>query len=245
MSRVRVCGSRLFKRYLLDGSAETALARADWLSGNAVLTPGGVLARHGRLAEFAMIPGAPGRSVVDSQSRSIEPMLFRPIVRMHALRPGLPLPRFDPLAKIVPRLDNWTAAKLQGEMANALDVIDSFDCSNVVIHGDLHAGQFVIDETGSAWLLDLDDLSEGDPAADIGNFAAHLATRDESGRKNPNAFMSAWLHVVLLAYGQAGGRVSPALAAAYGQLALIRRALKFRERGKSDLLAALCGRRAD
>jgi hypothetical protein len=240
MSRVRSCGGRLFKRYLSEGPAEIALARADWLDGKGVLTPCGVLARHRRLAEFAMISGAPGHSVVDSQARRIKPSLFRPIVRLHALKPDLPLPRFDPLAKILPRLDQETSALLQSELAIALDVIDGFDHSNTVIHGDLHAGQFIIDEAESAWLLDLDDLSEGDPAADIGNFAAHLATRDESARRNPSASLTAWLDAVLLAYGQAGGRVSPALAAAYGKLALIRRALKFRERGQADLLAALC-----
>ncbi len=245
MSSVRVCGGRLFKRYLSHGPAETALARADWLDRNGVLTPGGVLARHGWLAAFAMISGAPGHSVVDRHACRIEPMLFRPIVSLHALRPGLPLPRFDPLAKILPRLDHETAELFQSEVANALDVIDGFDRSNMVVHGDLHAGQFMIDEAGSAWLLDLDDLSEGDPAADIGNFAAHLATRDESGRRNPNASLPAWLDAALLAYSEAGGRVAPALAAAYGRLALIRRALKFRERGQTDLPAALCGRRPD
>jgi hypothetical protein len=245
VSGVRVCGGRLFKRYLAEGPAETALARAEWLEENGVLTPGGVLARHGRLAEFAMISGAPGHSVVDSRARRIEPALFRPIVRLHSLRPGLPLQRFDALAKILPRLDHETAALLHGEMATALDVIDGLDRSNMVVHGDLHAGQFMIDEAGSAWLLDLDDLSEGDPAADIGNFAAHLATRDESGRRNPSASLPAWLDSVLLAYCEAGGVVTPALAAAYGRLALIRRALKLCERGQTDLLAALCGPRPD
>lgn len=241
MSRVRVCGFRVLKRYPSRAQADTALAHADWLGRHGVLTPGGVLARRGRLAQFPMISGKPGLSVVDFETRRIEPALLQPVVALHALTPALPLPRFDPLAKILPRLDDEAAALLQPAVAGALEVIDGFEHSNSVIHGDLHAGQLIVDTARLAWLLDLDDLSAGDPAADIGNFAAHLATRDKSGRMDPHASLSHWLQAALAAYGEAGGCVSPALAGAYGRLALIRRALKFREGGNPELLAALGG----
>jgi hypothetical protein len=240
MRRVRVCGGKVFKRYASRGTAEVALARADWLGQSGILTPCGSLALHGRLIAFAAISGQSGRTAVNNEVRRIEPSLLRPIVRLHALTPALALPRFDPLAKVLPRLDAWAAAQLQAEVARALEVIDSIELSSSVIHGDLHDGQFVFDETGEPWLLDLDDLSEGDPAADLGNFAAHLATRDDFGRSRPNDSLSLWLEAALAAYSEAGGRAKPPLVAAYGRLALIRRALKFRERGNPDLLAALC-----
>jgi Phosphotransferase enzyme family len=239
MSRVRVCGFRVFKYYPSREKADTALVRADWLGRHGVLTPGGVLARRGRMAQFPTISGKPGLSAVDSETRRIDPALLQPIVRLHALTPALPLPQFDPLAKIVPRLDDEADALLRQAVASALEVIDSFEQSNAVIHGDLHAGQLIIDETGLVWLLDLDDLSTGDPAADIGNFAAHLATRDKSGHMNPQASLLHWMQAALAAYGEAGGHVNPALASAYGTLSLIRRALKFRERGDPGLLTAL------
>jgi Phosphotransferase enzyme family len=240
VSRVRACGATLFKRYMSNDAAGIAVARADWLRGRGVLTPGGLLARHGRLAGFELVAGQPGHVAVDGAAYSIEPALFSPIVRIHALVPALPLPRFDPLAKILPRLDTKAAALLQREVAASLEVIDGFELSRSVLHGDLHPGQLIFDEAGDAWLLDLDDLSEGDPAADIGNFAAHLATREEAGKSRPRASLAVWLEAVLAAYRQAGGEARPSLAEAYGRLALIRRALKFRERGSLGLLTALC-----
>lgn len=238
MSRVRICGGGLLKRYTSNDAACSALARAEWLSRRGVRTPQGVMARHRRLIAFELISGVSGRAA--AAPRVIEPALFASIVRLHALTPGLPLPRFDPLAKIVPRLDPRAEALLQPEVSAALEAIDGFGLAGSALHGDLHAGQLILDAAGSAWLLDLDDMCLGDPAADIGNFAAHLATSAQEDRDNPRACLALRLEACLAAYRQAGGAARPALAEAYGRLALIRRALKFREKGDARLFDALC-----
>jgi aminoglycoside phosphotransferase len=55
-----------------------------------------------------------------------------------------------------------------------------------VVHGDLHEGQLVVDETGAiTGLLDVDDLGTGDPLDDVATLLGHLMFRasllDHSG----------------------------------------------------------------
>jgi Ser/Thr protein kinase RdoA (MazF antagonist) len=53
------------------------------------------------------------------------------------------------------------------------------------IHGDLHEGQLVVDDSEVAGLLDIDDVGEGDPLDDVGTLVGHLrfrATTSEDGR---------------------------------------------------------------
>jgi aminoglycoside phosphotransferase (APT) family kinase protein len=43
-----------------------------------------------------------------------------------------------------------------------------------VVHGDLYEAQVIVDPDGTLGLIDLDDLSVGDPAMDAANMCAHL-----------------------------------------------------------------------
>ena len=113
MSRVRLCGASVFKRHLSRRHAETAMMRAEIIGSQGILTPKGRLARHGRLIEFERISGLSGQSALIGHGRLIEAALLSPIVSLHA-HPYWPgLPRFDPLAKIIPRLDDRTAGLLK------------------------------------------------------------------------------------------------------------------------------------
>lgn len=50
------------------------------------------------------------------------------------------------------------------------------------IHGDFYAKQVLIGREEMIGLIDFDESTAGDPEADLGNFAAHLAWHVESGR---------------------------------------------------------------
>ncbi|MEZ5659925.1 MAG: phosphotransferase [Burkholderiaceae bacterium] len=165
------------------------------------------------------------------------------LAQLHRLAPAtMPdLPVFDPLLRIRPRLaargETWMSAVL----AAAGPPTGHRGDPGVVVHGDLHAGQFLLDDSGSLWLLDLDDLAHGSPESDLGNFAAHLATAaGVPGRGHREPF-EATLALVCDAYA----RQSPDVGidrcrlGAYARLALLRRALKLAERGDTELMTRL------
>jgi hypothetical protein len=52
---------------------------------------------------------------------------------------------------------------------------------NRVVHGDLYEAQVMVTEDFSLGLVDLDDVSVGDPAVDAGSFSAHLVALALSG----------------------------------------------------------------
>jgi aminoglycoside phosphotransferase (APT) family kinase protein len=110
------------------------------------------------------------------------------------------------------------------------------------VHGDFHAGQLIMDSAGRVWLLDLEDLATGAPESDLGNFAAHLATRPETRRGPIQQGFEHWLGHTLEAYRSIGGVGHSGLAHSHGRIALIRRALKLRERGDPSVLSELAGR---
>jgi len=176
------------------------------------------------------------RAAIDGAGPGRLAQLLKPLVRLHAMDAVAGLRDFDPLEKLVPRLVPGVRAALLPVVESALSEIGRAATRRRVIHGDFHAGQILLDGGGDAWLLDFDDMAVGDPAADIGNFCAHLATSDATSQAAPLAAMRHWLSVTFSAYGLAGGDANPALADAYGRIALVRRALKAHEKGNVDLL---------
>ncbi len=58
-------------------------------------------------------------------------------------------------------------------------------------HGDFHAGQIVLPEDGRIGILDLDRAALGDPAIDLGAFAAQLERDAATGRLTPELAASA------------------------------------------------------
>ncbi|MFQ5844188.1 MAG: aminoglycoside phosphotransferase family protein, partial [Planctomycetota bacterium] len=77
-----------------------------------------------------------------------------------------------------------------------------------VLHGDLHDKNVLV-RRGRVWLLDLDTLCAGDPAADVGNLAGHLILRALQGGRSAAA---AHPQIALLAaaYRAAGGTLCAA-----------------------------------
>ena len=156
--------------------------------------------------------------------------LIRAVSTLHAA--GVTgLDPFDPLTRIRPRLvggdapwmSDWIARHMPPPSAPGL------------VHGDFHAGQLIRDRQGAVWILDLDDLALGPPEADIGNFAAHLATRPETRRGHPIAGFGDWLGGIVAHYSGADHD----LADRYGRIALLRRGLKLAEAGDDTVLDAL------
>ena len=60
------------------------------------------------------------------------------------------------------------------------------------VHGDLHEGQLVVDDTTITGLLDIDDVGPGDPLDDVGALVAHLRFRAlTSGDQRIEAYATA------------------------------------------------------
>ena len=79
------------------------------------------------------------------------------------------------LETVVPEL-RARLQRLEAAFEAALPAVDAR--SGVVIHGDLHEGQLVIDEDGRiSGLLDIDDLGVGDPLDDLATLVAHTRFR--------------------------------------------------------------------
>lgn len=63
------------------------------------------------------------------------------------------------------------AGRLAARIGAALEATSA---PPALIHGDFYDDQLVADSDGRLWLVDLDELSVGDPALDLGAFLAHL-----------------------------------------------------------------------
>ena len=191
-----------------------------------------------RLARW-LAAGAGGRPDCDRDLT----VALRPLVRLHALRAAdLGLARFDPWSKVLPRLADGTAlpAVLREEARAVVADVRALarcveDPGEHVVHGDFHAGQLVFDDAEEAWLLDLDDLAAGHPEADLGNFAAHVATQPNRGESCTAAGFAEWAQRLAEACVAAGGaRPDRARLAAHGAAALLRRALKLWQRDADE-----------
>jgi Ser/Thr protein kinase RdoA (MazF antagonist) len=198
-------------------------------------TPPARLSRHGRLAAFERVEGEGGLAALLKNPQSALSLMMMETAKLHQLKLTIDLAPYQPLRLIVPRLKPQHEAVFGRYIADALAAIDRLAPRNVTLHGDLHAGQFIIDGSRNAWLLDFDDLAQGPAEADIGNFAAHLATSPAFGERPPLEGMRSWLHDASKAYPAHGEALSADLADAYGRIALLRRALKLAERGQTGV----------
>jgi hypothetical protein len=189
---------------------------------------------------FQFVEGTAGLAMIEACGDHSLADLLRPLLALHrtvldGLRP------FDPAAKIRPRLAPGDPAAFQDDLQALLaEIPEQSVCTPV--HGDFHAGQLVVDATGVAWLLDLEDLAAGPVESDLGNFAAHIATRPETWRGPVLQGFEHWLGRTLEAYRSVGGVAQRAVTRNYGRIALIRRALKLRERGDPSVLIELAER---
>jgi aminoglycoside phosphotransferase (APT) family kinase protein len=99
-----------------------------------------------------------------------------------------------------------------------------------LVHGDCHLGQFVFPAGGSdPWIVDLDDLAIGPPEHDAGNLIAHLTTCVPR-RIGADSLLPARSWILEAAEGAVGAPLSPQVVDDHIAVALVRRALKLRER---------------
>jgi Ser/Thr protein kinase RdoA (MazF antagonist) len=101
----------------------------------------------------------------------------------------------------------------------------------LIIHGDFHAGQLILEMASEKWwMIDLDDVAFGHKEADIANFCVNLATRNDQSSDAVGLKLSALLATCESGYGTA---VNFSLFRYYAACALLRRALKFAERSET------------
>ena len=93
------------------------------------------------------------------------------------------------------------------------------------IHGDFHARQVLLGD-GTATILDLDQAVRGDPAADLGNFVAHLEREVVRGNLPPNR-VEPLRESLLDGYRAATRRPLPARVELYTAMGLVGLALRF------------------
>jgi hypothetical protein len=256
MPRVRRDGAWM-RKALADAASGPGLARrSQLLAARGIRTP---RARYDASARELVLPwirGIPGREILrragGRASASLLVACLLPLVRLHGTDPaGLDLQPLDPWRRIDPRLLELPAAEGSGEARAlcraALDARRSTERrlvelsaqrdrarQVVLVHGDYHIGQLMFAAPGrEPWLLDLDDLALAAPESDLGNFAAHLATVDDCGGDTLDTFRALTSLLCPLYEGLAQHRVEPNTVGAYGAVALLRRALKLRERGAS------------
>ena len=228
--RVEIAGDRVLKRLAGPDAVARLVARTGALRAAGVATPEARATDQSDVVAFPRIQGESGLTMlIDRGEVALAPLVAAAAVLHGADAPKLQ--RLDPLTRIRPRLadgaPSWIERWIRCHLPPAR--------GGGPVHGDLHAGQLIRDRRGRVWLLDLDDLAAGPPEADLGNFAAHLATRPETRRGEPLMGLTYWLTQVLV---HAPG-ADPGIAARYGRIALLRRALKLAEQGERALLEAL------
>lgn len=141
----------------------------------------------------------------------------RALCRLH----GLPLPEgprrtchdeaaqlADWIGRVAPMFPD-VADRLASGLARVQDEIgaaDDPDASPALIHGDFYDKQILFDGRRIT-ILDTDNLVAGDPAQDLGNFAAHVRLRQLQA---PGQYknLAAARHAFLAAYGAANGSVA-------------------------------------
>lgn len=226
-------GARFYKRVRGPSEAKRLIQRAHQIAQAGADTPQPEYCPDRNTLIFPAIDGTSGVTLVNSIA------LSEVLAPLRALRradlPGLPA--YDPFAKIAPRLKPDAPRWLIDRIAR----LRSLDLGGGgVVHGDFHCGQLIRDGEGDVWVLDLEDMSQGPVEADLGNFAAHLATRPETRRKELAAGVRLWTGWVRDAWIRLGEPCDAALLRRHVDIALTRRALKLHDdRGSPETLALL------
>jgi Phosphotransferase enzyme family len=223
-----LAGDRLAKRYADAWAARRALDLSHAALAAGLRTPPAARSGEAAVLIFHRIAGRSGIALV--RDRPLETLL-RPLRDVHGLALD-PLPRFDPFARIMPRL---TPALPEG-IVRRIEVLRARTLpAGGPVHGDFHPGQLIEDAEARIWIIDLDDMGWGPPEADLGNLAAYLATRPETALGLPSIGATLWSERIAAAYGPCDRDLLGHLA----EIALFRRALKLAERGDVAVLTAL------
>jgi aminoglycoside phosphotransferase (APT) family kinase protein len=243
MTRVSISSTRVIKTFASGADAARAIVRARALRAAGLPTPTACACpTDDRRVSFERIEGESLPEPDSPATRPIWKEALRIIGRLHGLDPGAvdTLPPHDPLTRIRGRLTHhgrpWMAHVLDRSLA-MVGTCSGGRAPVGPVHGDLHPGQFLADEGGSVWIIDLDDMAIGHPEADLANLAAHAATHGpQRGRRERFRIC---LDAVGGFAGDAGITFDPQRLLGHAYLALIRRALKADERADPETTEAL------
>jgi aminoglycoside phosphotransferase (APT) family kinase protein len=146
---------------------------------------------------------------------------------------------FDPFRLSVKRLkQSWflfLARQIQSDaltLRSKLDEVPTSRSGLVIIHGDFHAGQLILEMASQKWwLIDLDDVALGHKEADVANFCVNIATRDDHSAETIDLKLNEMFATCESGYGS---KIEFNLFRYYAACALLRRALKFAERSEPE-----------
>lgn len=229
-TKVEIVGDRVLKSLDSDGAVDRLLLWTELLRNAGVTTPLASRGDRPRQVAFARISGRSGLEAVLTDGDAAIRNIFAALASLHAAEAS-DLPVFDALVRIRPRLDKFREPWIENWIDEYLPPPDSTG----LIHGDFHAGQLIQDDEGVVWILDLDDLAHGSREADLGNFAAHLATRPETRSDDLFTGFRRWLERIL----RLNSGADSSLVYRYGRIALLRRALKLAEKGDRRVLCEI------
>jgi Ser/Thr protein kinase RdoA (MazF antagonist) len=185
-------GARALLKLYAEEEYPPALAGARAFAPSERLALAGLIGhserRHALLFEW--LPGRPlqellGHHEAEAAARDAGAALAELHARAHR---GATAPQKDPpavgeplraAAAMIAALSP-EAGEAAGRLARHLAAELKFCDPPTPIHGDFHAGQVLVQHRGVA-LLDMDNFSLGNPAADLGSFAAHLVYETISG----------------------------------------------------------------
>ena len=228
-------GTRFYKRVGDRAEGERLIDRAREITRAGARTPAPEYHADGNALTFPAIDGVAGVALIDAVPL---PELLAPL---QAIRRAdlTDVPIYDPFAKITTRLAPEAPRWLTERIARLADMAPH---PTGIVHGDFHCGQLIRDGAGRVWVIDLEDMAFGPVEADLGNFAAHLATRPETRRADLAESVLGWSGQVLDAWSRLKETCNQTLFRRHLDIALIRRALKLRDdRGDANVLRALKG----
>jgi hypothetical protein len=158
------------------------------------------------------VPGVRGPDALALQGARAAERFAEALARLHATAapPGVPRHDWDDelriladrLASLARERPDW--APRLGKLMSACNRLRSTlgERHDGIIHRDFYPEQVIADDA-TVYLLDLDLCSLGDPALDVGNFAAHVleegirgATPSDAARQTAEAFVSRYRHLV-------------------------------------------------
>ena len=226
-------GTRFYKRVRDPGEVDRLIDRARQIGLAGGRSPAPEYCADKQALAFPLLDGTTGVSLIDGGT------LSDLLVPLQAVSRAVltDLPPYDPFAKIPARLGPEPPRWLTDRLARLADMAAN---PPGVVHGDFHCGQLIRDRAGRVWVVDLDDMAFGPVEADLGNFAAHLATRPETRRADLRDGVRHWGGQVLEAWNRLSAPCEPALFWRHLDIALVRRALKLRDdRGDARILEAL------
>lgn len=201
-------------------TAAEALRRSTLLRTQGLATPSASLGSSAEEVLFEHIEGCSGSTLLHGELD----LLLKALAQLHRAEiAGLPV--YDPFLRIRPRLRLSDAEAVRGIVQEVVPT------GSITLHGDLHVGQFIGDQQGSIWIVDLDDLAIGPAEADLANFTAHLATSD------PHCQIAQWSDAVCTAWTEHGHGINTGVFDRFLRFSLVRRHLKLREAGRPDFEA--------